>query len=105
MVPSQATAWQAVCVVALHVQLVPLPHAPLAPFGPQPPHPRSVASTLGFAQESGQAPAVVPQPVVGSHVEAQHSLAAPTVQAVVVGAQEQGLQVPAPSQVLEHDAG
>jgi hypothetical protein len=60
---------------------------------------------LGFEQESAQGVLAVLHPAAESQAAAQHSLPNPTVQAVVAGVQEHGLQVPAPSQVLEHDAG
>jgi hypothetical protein len=66
---------------------------------------RFVVSTFGFEQESVHEPAVVLHPAAAPHAAAQHSFAGPVVQAVEVAAQEHGTQVPAPSQVLEHDAG
>jgi hypothetical protein len=103
--PPQVTLWHVECVVALQVDAVPAVQLPLAPFGPQPVHTRPAVSTFGLAHESAHEPNDVLQPAAGAHSAAQHSLPAPTTQAVVVGVQEHGLQVPAPLQVLAHDAG
>jgi hypothetical protein len=36
--PPHVTCWHAVCVVELHTAVEPPPHAPFAPFAPQPMH-------------------------------------------------------------------
>jgi hypothetical protein len=99
VVPPQVMTWHTSWLAALHVCTVPPLHSPSALFAPQP---WQVSPRMSWfaVQVSAQAPFVVRQPPVAAlHDDAQHSLAAPTPQVVVVAEHEQELHTsPVPLQ-------
>ena len=85
---------------------VPAEQAPLAPFGPQPMHERSVVITVAPVHWSVQEAGRVRQPPnVASHTATQHWLVGATAHVVVVGEQAHPSQVPLALQVPEQDEG
>ena len=103
--PSQERCWQGVWTAALQRYAVPPTQSPLARLSPHPSHPSPTVRVFDV-QVSSQVPGSVPQPSVGLHVAAQHSLLLPGEQVVALGVHVQALHTsPVPLQCRVQLAG